>query len=245
MKGHEKTWIYGKNAVYEAVKANEQLEEVVMLSGHQDAVLKKLCERRKIACRYASPEFFRSITKARHQGYLACKEEYRYIALEDLLAQIPSTKQPLLIMLDGLEDPHNLGAILRSADAVGADGIIIGKNRSVSLNATVAKVSTGAIEHVPVCQVTNLARTLEQLKKAGYWIVGTDMQDAVDYRQLDYQMPLVLVIGSEGFGISRLVLEKCDYKVSIPMVGHVNSLNASVACAVLLYQIYNQRFPLK
>ncbi len=241
-----KNWIYGKNAVYEAVKKNDELDEVVMFGESKDHQLATLCKKNKIKVRYESKDFFYKNAPSRnHQGYLALKKSYNYLSLEEMIERIPQGQQPLLIMLDGLEDPHNLGAILRSADAVGANGVIIGKNRSVSLNATVAKVSTGAIEYIPVCQVTNLARTLDELKQQGYWVVGTDMQDAVDYRKVDYNMPTVLVIGSEGFGISRLVLEKCDYKVSVPMVGHVNSLNASVACAVLLYQIYNSRFPLK
>lgn len=240
-----KTWIYGKNAVYEAVKKNDEIAKVVLLKDNKDQQLIALAKKNRIAVAYENRAFFlKNAPSSSHQGYLALRESYTYVELDDLLADIPSHKVPLLIMLDGLEDPHNLGAILRSADAIGADGIIIAKNRSVSLNATVAKVSTGAIEYVPVCQVTNLSRTLEHLKKQGFWVVGTDMTDAVDYRQVDYQMPLVLVIGSEGFGISRLVLEKCDYKVTIPMVGHVNSLNASVACAILLYQIYNNRHPL-
>ena len=239
-----KDWIYGKNAVYEAVKKNEGLTQVVLLKEGKDTQLIGMCKKNRIPVVYEDRSFFNKNAKGNHQGYMALKESYEYVALEEILAGIPQGKQPLLIMLDGLEDPHNLGAFLRSADATGADGIIIGKNRSVSLNATVAKVSTGAIEHVPVCQVTNLSRTLEQLQKQGYWVVGTDMHDAVDYRQVDYNMPVVLVVGSEGFGISRLVLEKCDYKVTIPMVGHVNSLNASVACAVMLYQIYNHRHPI-
>lgn len=240
-----KTWIYGKNAVYEAVKRNDQISEVVLAKEIKDRSLVDLCRKNRISCRQVDKKEMTALSPSKnHQGYLALKESYAYVELEDMLAKIPKEKSPLLIMLDGLEDPHNLGAILRSADAIGADGIIIGKNRSVSLNATVAKVSTGAIEYVPVCQVTNLSRTLDELKKHGYWVVGTDMNDAVDYRKLDYDMPIVLVIGSEGFGISRLVLEKCDYKVSIPMVGHVNSLNASVACAVLLYQIYEKRNPI-
>lgn len=241
-----KNWIYGKNAVFEAVKKNDQITEVVLPKEGKDAALVSLCKKNRIPVRFENQAFFTAnAPSSRHQGYLALKESYSYQELDEVIGQISKNKTPLLIMLDGLEDPHNLGAILRTADAVGADGIIIGKNRSVSLNATVAKVSTGAIEYVPVCQVTNLSRCLEQLKKQGFWVVGTDMQDAVDYRTVDYQIPLVLVIGSEGFGISRLVLEKCDYRVSIPMVGQINSLNASVACAVLLYQIYQQRNPVQ
>ena len=134
--------------------------------------------------------------------------------------------------------------IMRSADAVGADGIIIGKHRSVSLTPTVAKVSTGAINSVPVCAAANLAQTLQYLKKNGYWVVGADMENARDYREGDYQVPLVLVIGSEGFGLRPLIKKQCDYFVRLPMSGKVNSLNASVACAVLLYKIYEQRCPL-
>ncbi|WRK56162.1 23S rRNA (guanosine(2251)-2'-O)-methyltransferase RlmB [Coprobacillaceae bacterium CR2/5/TPMF4] len=140
-----------------------------------------------------------------HQGIMAEVEGYRYYSLDEILDAIPEGKQPLLLMLDGLEDPHNLGAILRTCDAIGVDGVIIGKNRSVGLNGTVAKVSTGAIDHVKVAQVTNLSRTLEELKKRSFWVVGCDLNQSQDYRAIDYNMPLVIVIGSEGFGISRLV----------------------------------------
>ena len=171
-------------------------------------------------------------------------ENYRYYTIDEILKDIPENKQPLLLMLDGLEDPHNLGAILRTCDAVGVDGVIIGKNRSVGLNGTVAKVSTGAIHHVKVAQVTNLTRTLEDLKKKAFWVVGCELENSQDYRSVDYNMPTVLVIGSEGFGMSRLVKKSCDINVVLPMVGHVNSLNASVAASVLLYQVYNSRHPL-
>ena len=147
-------------------------------------------------------------------------------------------------MLDGLEDPHNLGAILRTCDALEVDGVIIGKNRSVGLTPTVAKVSTGAIDYVRVAQVTNLSRTLDDLKKQGFWVVGCDLDNSQDYRAIDYNMPLVIVIGSEGFGISRLVKKNCDMNVVLPMNGHVTSLNASVATAVILYQVYSSRHPL-
>lgn len=150
-----------------------------------------------------------------------------------------------IIILDGLEDPHNLGAILRTADAAGVDGIIIRKDRAVGLTSTVAKLSTGAIEHVPVACVSNLTVAINQLKEAGLWIAGTDANEAQDYRTLDAQLPLGLVIGSEGKGISRLVREACDFKVYLPMRGHVTSLNASVAAALLMYEIYNKRNPIK
>jgi 23S rRNA (guanosine2251-2'-O)-methyltransferase len=139
-------------------------------------------------------------------------------------------------MLDSLEDPHNLGAVLRCADATGVDGVIIGKNRSVSLNSTVAKVSTGAIEYVDVCQVVNLVRCLEELKNHGYWIVGLEADGAIDYREYNYSGKNCIVVGSEGKGISRLVKETCDVLVKIPMVGHVNSLNASVSASIIMYE---------
>ena len=180
-----------------------------------------------------------------HQGVVALVEGYEYASIEDILAQIPQGKQPLLLMLDGLEDPHNLGAILRTCDAVEVDGVIIGKNRSVGLTPTVAKVSTGAIDYVKVAQVTNLSRTLEDLKKQGFWVVGCDLNESQDYRAIDYNMPVVIVVGSEGFGISRLVKKHCDMNVVLPMNGHVTSLNASVAAALILYQVYNSRHPLK
>ena len=189
-------------------------------------------------------EFDKKVGKVVHQGVMAYIENYRYYSIDEILNSIQPEKQPLLLMLDGLEDPHNLGAILRTCDAIGVDGVIIGKNRSVGLNATVAKVSTGAIHHVKVAQVTNLTRTLEDLKKKSFWIVGCELENSQDYRSVDYNMPTVLVIGSEGFGMSRLVKKSCDINVVLPMEGHVNSLNASVAASVLLYQVYNSRHPL-
>ena len=145
-------------------------------------------------------------------------------------------------MLDGISDPHNLGAILRSADAFGADGIIVKKHGQAPLNATVAKVSTGAIDFVPVCQVTNLTQAIKELKDEGFWIVSSDGKANLDLNQLDYKFPTVLIVGSEGEGVSRLVLQNSDYITKINMVGHVNSLNASVACAIYLSTIHYKRF---
>ncbi|EPP0919162.1 23S rRNA (guanosine(2251)-2'-O)-methyltransferase RlmB, partial [Listeria monocytogenes] len=152
---------------------------------------------------------------------------------------------PFFIILDELEDPHNLGSIMRTADSVGAHGIIIPKRRSVGLTQTVAKASTGAMEYVPVVRVTNMVRTMEELQKRGLWIFGTDAKGSNDYRTMDVDMPLAIVIGSEGFGMSRLVREKCDFLVHLPMRGKVTSLNASVAASLLLYEVYRKRFPLE
>ena len=178
-----------------------------------------------------------------HQGIAASIDEYKTYSIDEIVNAIPKGKLPLLLMLDGLEDPHNLGAILRTCDCIGVDGVIIGKNRSVQLNATVAKTSTGAIDTVKVAGVTNLSRTIQELKEKGFWVVGADMDRAVDYRDIQVDVPLLLVIGSEGFGISSLVKKHCDYMAALPMIGSVTSLNASVACGIMLYEIYSKRNP--
>ena len=176
------------------------------------------------------------------QGYVAEVKDYASYALQDLIAAGKEKQYPLLLMLDGIEDPHNLGAIMRSADAFGVDGIILKSRGEAPLNATTAKVSTGAIEFVKVAEVNNLNQAIETLKKAGYWIVSTDGYSTTDYGEIDYKCPICVVIGSEGFGISKLVLKNSDFVVHIPMYGHVNSLNASNAAAILLAGVdYNRR----
>lgn len=239
-----KQYIYGKNTVMEALKGSN-VYTVYMQNNNKDKKVIDFCRKRKIPLEFVDKTYFdKHIGKVVHQGIMASVGSYRYYTIDEILDAIPEGKMPLLLMLDGLEDPHNLGAILRTCDAVGVDGVIIGKNRSVSLNGTVAKVSTGAIDHVKVAQVTNLTRTLEDLKTKSLWVVGCDLHNSQDYRQIDYNMPTVIVIGSEGAGISRLVKKSCDMNVILPMVGHVTSLNASVATAVILYQVYNSRNPL-
>ena len=241
-----KQWVYGRNTVRELLNNGKTIYQVMILSQSKNDDLVALCKKNKIEYRMSENKklFSQYVGKAVHQGVIAQIDGYDYTPLEDILRAIPQGKQPLLLMLDGLEDPHNLGAILRTCDAIEVDGVIIGKNRSVGLTPTVAKVSTGAIDHVKVAQVTNLSRTLEDLKKQGYWVVGCELDNSSDYRQVDYNMPLVVVIGSEGFGISRLVKTHCDMNVVLPMCGHVNSLNASVATGILLYKVYNSRHPL-
>ncbi|HHS4726545.1 TPA: 23S rRNA (guanosine(2251)-2'-O)-methyltransferase RlmB, partial [Staphylococcus aureus] len=167
---------------------------------------------------------------------------YEYADFDQFLKQ-QKEKEGLLtvLILDGLEDPHNLGSILRTADATGVDGVIIPKRRSVTLTQTVAKASTGAIEHVPVIRVTNLAKTIDELKDNGFWVAGTEANNATDYRNLEADMSLAIVIGSEGQGMSRLVSDKCDFYIKIPMVGHVNSLNASVAASLMMYEVFRKR----
>lgn len=240
-----KQYIYGKNTILEALNGDKTVHALYLLPNAKEEKVLNLCRKRKIPVDIVDKQTLsKMVGNVVHQGMVASIEEYRYYEIDEILARIPQGKQPLLLMLDGLEDPHNLGAILRTCDAIEVDGVIIGKNRSVSLNGTVAKVSTGAIDHVPVARVTNLTRTLESLKEKGFWVVGCDLEKSQDYRQVDYNMPIVVVIGSEGQGISRLVRKSCDINVILPMTGHVTSLNASVATAIILYQIYNSRHPL-
>ena len=180
-------------------------------------------------------------TSHSHQGVIAVVSDYKYYELEDLLAIARERgEDPFFIILDEITDPHNLGTIIRTADAVGAHGVIIPKRRSVHITSVVAKASAGAVEYVPVCKVTNIANTIKQLKKEGLWIAAADMDGGVFYEQ-DLTGPLALVIGSEGFGVSRLVKQNCDFVVKMPMIGNVSSLNASVAGGILLYEIFRQR----
>ena len=238
-------YIYGKNTVLTRLNENMPIEKLFLLEQNKWTDVLNLAKQARIEVVMCNRSKLDTLANGNHQGIVAQIREYKTYSIEEILSSVEKGKTPLLVMCDGLEDPHNLGAILRTADAVGVDGVIIGKHRSVSLTPTVAKVSTGAIDTVKVAQVTNLTQTLKELKKAGFWICGADSEKASDYRQANLSAPLVLVVGSEGFGLSRLVKEQCDFTVKIPMIGKVSSLNASVATAVLLYEIFNQRNPLK
>lgn len=234
-------FVYGKNVVKQLLQENKKIYQIIISENFKDKEILSVIYDCGIKFSKTGKKRLDQISDYQnHQGIVAEIDAYRYFGLDEVL-RTTKGDYPLLVMLDGIEDPHNLGAILRTCDAVGVDGVIIGKHRSVELNATVAKVSTGAIDYVPVCKVTNLSKTLQELKKQGFWVVGTDMENAQDYHTQNYCMPLVLVIGSEGFGISNLVKKNCDFFISLPMEGHVTSLNASVACSVLLYEVFNNR----
>ena len=242
-----KEYIFGKNTLANALKNNRSIKIVYMSPSFQDDRVTKLLKEKNIPYEIRQNNALSSLVgkDKNHQGIVAEVEEYHYLTLEEMINNLKNKENPLLVMLDGLEDPHNLGAILRSVDALGGDGVIIGANRQVRLNSTVAKVSTGAIEYVPCAMVTNLNQAVQKLKDAGYWIVCSDGEARLDYREVDYNMKTCLIVGSEGFGVSKLLLKNSDFVVKIPMVGHVNSLNASVACALFLSQIYNWRNPIK
>lgn len=234
-------FIYGKSTVQAALSTNKKIEVVYFASQKiADPYLKEL-NQKKIAYSFVSQKFLDDLIDANHQGIAARVGAYSTVSLDKVLAQSKG-KYPLLVMLDSLKDPHNLGAILRTAEATAVDGVIIGKHRSVGLTPTVAKVSTGAIEYVKVVEATNLTQTLEILKKKGFWVIGAEYDAKSQfYDSMKYDMPVVLVIGSEGEGISRLVKEHCDVLVKLPMKGQITSLNASVSAGILLYEISKYR----
>jgi 23S rRNA (guanosine2251-2'-O)-methyltransferase len=230
--------IVGKNTVMEAIKAKRKIHELYIQKGTNQE-LQALGYKHNIKVSIHDKQTMNNLLDGLHQGVGALIDEYTYQSLQDVLDIKKDHK--FFVMLDSLEDPHNLGAILRSADAFGVDAIIIPKNRSVKLNATVAKVSTGAIEYVNVVEVTNLSQTIEKLKEQGFWIAGTDASATQDITNIDTDTSLCVVIGSEGKGMHRLVKEKCDYHVKIPMIGHVNSLNASVSAGIVIYEVFKKR----
>jgi 23S rRNA (guanosine2251-2'-O)-methyltransferase len=240
--------IIGKNPVLEALKSGREINKIWIAEGSQRGQMQSVIQLAKqagVLIQYIPRKKMDQMVEGNHQGVVAQVAAYRYYELDDLFKNAEqSGEPPFLIILDEIEDPHNLGSIMRTADAVGAHGIIIPKRRAVGLTATVAKASTGAIEYIPVARVTNLARTVDELKERGVWIVGTDAKGEQDYRSLDGTMSLALIIGSEGKGISRLLREKCDFLIRLPMKGKVTSLNASVAASLLMYEVYRKRNPL-
>ena len=243
--GYTESQIEGRNAVIEALRAGKTIDKLYILDGCQDGPMQTIKrEARKHDCmvKYVEKERLDQISQTgKHQGVIAVVAAYEYVEVEDILQVAKeSGRPPFLFLLDGIGDPHNLGAIIRTAYQAGAHGVIIPKNRAVGLTATVARTSAGALNYLPVAKVTNMAKTIEALKKEGIWFACADMDGDVMY-DVNLTGPMGLVIGSEGEGVSRLVREKCDYLVSIPMEGKLDSLNASVAAGVLAYEIVRQR----
>lgn len=241
--------IIGKNPVIEALRSGRSINKVLIsnqLNQITERDLQNLAKKAKTIVQKVPKSKLDQITKGKHQGVIAYVTAYQYATVNDILNHAKQkSESPFIFILDEIEDPHNLGAILRTADATGVHGIIIPKRRAVGLTETVAKASAGAIEHIPVARVTNIAQTIEQLKENNIWIVGTDERESKDYRTLDGETAIALVIGNEGKGISRLVKEKCDWMVHIPMKGFIPSLNASVAAGILMYEIFRKRNPLE
>ncbi len=237
--------IEGRNAVLEAYRAGRTVDKLYVLDGCQDGPvlsIKREAKKHGSIIKYAAKEQLDRMSETgKHQGVIAVCAAYAYASVEDMLqAAQKKGEPPFLILLDNIEDPHNLGAIIRTANLAGAHGVIIPKNRAATLTAAVARASAGALYYTPVARVTNLAKTMEELKKKGLWFVCADMGGETMYR-LDLTGPIGLVIGSEGEGVGRLVRETCDFTASIPMKGDIDSLNASVAAGVLAYEIVRQR----
>ena len=235
----------GRNVVLEAFRSGKPIDKVFILDGCQDGPVRTIvreAKKRDTLLQFVSRERLEQLSETgQHQGVIAYAAAYEYATIEEMfeLAQ-KRGEDPFFILLDNIEDPHNLGAIIRTANLAGAHGVIIPKRRAVGLTATVAKTSAGALHYTPVAKVTNLAKTIEELKKRGMWFVCADMDGESMYR-LNLKGPIGLVIGSEGEGIGRLVKEKCDFIAAIPMKGEIDSLNASVAAGVLAYEIVRQR----
>ena len=241
----ESLTIEGRNAVLEAFRAGKTIDKIFVLDGCQDGPIRTIVREAKkgdtILSFVAKERLDQMSETGKHQGVVAYAAAYGYAQAEDILnAARKKNEPPFVILLDGIEDPHNLGAIIRTANQAGAHGIIIPKRRAVGLTATAAKASAGAINYTPVAKVTNLVKTMEQLKEEGLWFVCADMDGGVMYGQ-NLKGPIGLVIGSEGDGVSRLVKEKCDFVTKIPMFGDIDSLNASVAAGVLAYEVVRQR----
>ncbi len=238
--------IEGRNAVTEALKAGRTIDKVYLAEGSTDRSLTRLAAMAKDAGAVVVPTDRRKLDQmsptGAHQGIIAAVAAHEYASVEDILALAEQRGEaPLIVLCDDLTDPHNLGAILRSAECAGAHGVIIPKRRSVGLTAVVAKTSAGAVEYLPVARVTNLAQTIQTLKDRGVWIYGAAGEAKADLYHTDLTGPAAIVIGNEGEGMSKLVRESCDVLVSIPMKGHISSLNASAAAAVMLYEALRQR----
>lgn len=242
---YEELTIEGRNAVIEAFRSGKTIDKLFLLDGCKDGPIQTIlreAKKRDTIINYVAKERLDQMSETgKHQGVIAYAAAYEYGTVEEMLRRAEEKEEPpFLILLDNIEDPHNLGSIIRTANQVGAHGVIIPKRRAVGLTATVAKASAGAINYTPVAKVTNLVKTMDELKKQGMWFVCGDMDGETMY-QMDLTGAIGVVIGNEGSGVSRLVKENCDFTASIPMYGDIDSLNASVAMGVLAYEIVRQR----
>ena len=235
----------GRNAVLEVLKSGRDIQKIIVQKGNVEGTIRRIAgmaKERGIVVQEAARQKLDEMSQTKnHQGVIAIVSEHEYAEVDDILRSAAEKgEKPFIIILDNITDPHNLGAVIRTAECAGAHGVIIPKRRSVGLTAVVGKTSAGALEYMPVARVTNIARTIEELKKQGVWVACADM-DGEDYYDASLDGAIALVIGSEGEGVSRLVKEKCDFTVSIPMYGKISSLNASVAGALLMYEVVRQR----
>lgn len=232
--------IFGKNPVMEILDSDKIIFRAYLIEG-ANRDIEHLLNKKSVETIILNKQEFKRKFQGNHQGVVIEIEDYKIYGLNEFLDSLDIKNNPLILMLDGITDPHNFGAIIRSSEAGGVAGIIIPKNRSVKVTGTVAKVSSGAIEHVKIVEVTNLKNTLNKLKDSGFWAVGTDLNAEKDYQDIDVDTPLVLVIGSEGKGISKIIRDNVDYNVKINMTGKINSLNASVSAGILIFDILRKK----
>ena len=228
--------VYGRNVCEELLKKDKDINKIYLQDNYGDKSIISLIENKKLSCKYLPKQKMDSLCNGVHQGIIFDVPEYRYSSLEEVM-----DNSEVIVILDHLEDPHNFGAIARTCEAAGIDSIIIPNDRSVDVNGTVCKTSVGTIFDIKVSKVTNLVNTINVLKDNGYWIVGTSLDTNIDFKSIDYSGKICLVIGNEGAGISKLVAKNCDYLTKIPMYGTTNSLNASVAAGIMIYEIIRNR----
>ena len=229
--------VYGRNVAKEILKNKKKVEKIILQDNFDDKDILSMIEKQNLKVERLDKRGFAKFDKFSHQGIILYIEDFKYSDVEDFMDDDSS----VIVILDHLEDPHNLGAIIRTCEAAGVNGIVIPKDRSVDINSTVMKTSAGALENVKIAKVVNLTQTINKLKENGFWIVGTDMENSVDYREIDYSGKIGLVIGSEGFGMTKTVKDSCDFIARIPMYGNINSLNASVAAGIMIYEVIRSK----
>ena len=233
-------YIYGKNVSRERINSNEAIERAYVSKKFRDQEIINLLKKKKVRINFVDDIVLNKKVDGNHQGIILEVDDAKTLTLNEFFPIIEGKKNPVVVMLDHLEDPHNFGAIIRTCEALGVDGIIIPNDRSVGVNGTVVKTSAGAIVHVNIVRVANLTSTITKLKEHSFWVVGTDM-NGTNYTELDYDIPICLVIGNEGHGMSKIVRDNCDFIAMIPMSGKINSLNASVSSAIVLSKIMEKR----
>jgi len=237
--------IIGRKPVLEALNSNEEIEQVYLLFGQQGNIINAIrvtAKKRGIKCNQIPLERFKTFSPDKNaQGVIALKQDFKFSSLDEILSEPKKSTLPLLLILDEIQDPHNVGAILRSAECSGVNGVLLTKHNSATITPTVTKVSAGATEHLKIAQVNNLSQTIDELKEKGFWIVGSSLENAKPYTELDYKIPIALIVGNEEKGIRKLTASKCDFLVKIPMSGKIQSLNVSVATGILLFEILRQR----
>ena len=229
--------VYGRNVAKEILGKNKKVEKIVLQEGFDDKEINSLIEKGNFRVEVKQKRDIDRLAEGVHQGIILYIPDYKYKTLNEVLENEPQ----FLVLLDHLEDPHNLGAIIRTSEAAGVGAIVMPKDRQVMINSTVMKTSVGTLDNMNIVAVTNLVQTIEELKKHGYWVVGTALENSVDYRDIDYSGKIALVIGNEGSGISRLVAKSCDFIAKIPMYGTTSSLNASVAAGIMIYDVVRNR----